>query len=65
MKIKSIIYNWQDDQYNTYREIGQSKVTNIEVHYPQGEGDKMYAIISFEDGHCDTVFNINKITTEY
>jgi ribosomal protein S8E len=61
MKIQSIVYNWQDDQYQTVRELGKGGVVKIEVHPSQGEGDKWYWTVEFEDGHSEMIFNINTV----
>jgi hypothetical protein len=61
MTIQYIVYDWQDDQYKTVREVGKNGVTKIEAHAAQGEGDRWYWTVYFEDGHSEMIFNINRV----
>jgi hypothetical protein len=61
MKIRCIIFDWQNDQYQSRYEIGKNGVLEITVHPAGGEGDKWYWRVEFEDGHVEDIFNINRV----
>ena len=58
MKIYKIEFNCLGNACSYY-EVGKNGVVDIVVHPAQGDGDKWYWTIVFEDKHEETLFNIN------
>ncbi len=72
MKIESIIYNWFTSNENgeefTMKKVGiqysRGICTKIEEHKPQGEGDRFYYDVYYQDGtreSAERIFNINSV----
>ena len=70
MKIIAIDYSFFEisngkrhhDKYivdQTY--IDGGKVTKIEKHFPQGEGDRHYCTVYFDTGSIKTIYNVDVI----
>ena len=63
--IKSIIFDWAYTNENgiEYLDyvIGERSVIKIEEHRPDGEGDKWFYDIYFENGAVERIFNINSV----
>lgn len=62
--ITAIYYNWYFGEYGEKyesRKVGEDGVIKIEEHKAQGEGDRWYYDISFNDGRTERVFNPNRV----
>lgn len=60
MKITAIEFDWTGlEQWGfcTTYEVGKKGVKAITAHAAQGEGDKWYWTVDFEDGHSEMIFN--------
>ena len=71
MKITKIYYNWRPEGDNKdygenydFEMIGSNNCINIEEHPSQGEGDKWYYDVQFENGNMIRIFNPNQIFYE-
>lgn len=63
-EIIKIYYNWyatNEQAYYDVAEVGLNGVAKIIRHPPQGLGDKLYYIISYDDGTLIEVFNPNRV----
>ena len=60
MKITKIEYNRVGEIFDTYT-VGKYGVLDITVHSAQGDGDKWYWTIIFEDKHEEMIFNVDKV----
>lgn len=73
-KIRAITYNWRCDenghQLFDYARVGKSDypsspvVAEIVEHKSQGEGDKWYFDITYENGTIKRTFNPNEVFYE-
>jgi hypothetical protein len=67
MIIKEIQYDWyftpEGEEYKKYR-VGSDGVSAIVEHRAQGDGDKWFYDVHFEDGRVERIFNINKVILE-
>ena len=71
MKVKEVIYNWfqcgsvndRDGAGENWSRItvGIGGVVKIIEHRAQGEGDKWYYDVMYEDGHYFRIFNPNSV----
>lgn len=50
-----------EDGYNTIQ-VGSNNVGRIDYHTPQGEGDKHYCDVMYNDGLVERYFNMILIT---
>ena len=60
MNIQKIEFNCLGEVCSYY-EIGKYGVSKILNHPAQGEGDKFYWTVVFEDGREEMVFNPNRV----
>ena len=60
MKITGIV--WRDDHgMDSSYSVGYSGVTEIEEHAAQGDGDKWYYLVKFEDGKETMIFRFDQV----
>ena len=67
--ITKLIYNWRQEgnmqggigEDYEYAELGKNGVKKITEHAAQGEGDRWYYEIFFENGSTHTIFNPNTV----
>jgi hypothetical protein len=68
-KAESVEYNWRQvacgmddmgEDYDFYI-VGNKGVSEIIYHKPQGEGDRHFCKVMFEDGKEEIVFNLNRV----
>lgn len=70
MEIIQLIANWYSftadgggEDYDTY-EVGKNGVERITEHRAQGEGDKWFYDVDFENGGTKRIFNPNSVSFE-
>lgn len=65
-KILEIITNWYHtheggEEYDKHA-VGEDGVTKIEEHSAQGEGDKWYYDVHYDNGEMLRLFNVNQVS---
>lgn len=68
MKIESLIFNWfytPDGEFFSPRHVGfrvgNKTCVQIEEHLPQGDGDRLYYDVIYDDHSKERVFNPNQV----
>lgn len=55
------LYTLDGDGYDTY-DVGKHDVVEIKEHPPQGEGDRWFYDVIYEDGRMKRLFNPNSVS---
>jgi len=66
--IEKVIFNWfytqeGGENYSIYQK-GKDGVVDIKEHVPEGEGDRWFYIVEFDNGIVRKIFNINEVVYE-
>ena len=65
MKIVQLITDWfytpDGDGFDHY-EVGKNEIKEIREHLPQGEGDRLWYDVEYENGNVKRLYNPNSVS---